>query len=114
MFRWQDWANALLGAWLVVSPYQLGFAREGTAAGNAMGVGGALLFFNLISAARLVDKGQEIMNVVLGLWLLLSPFAFGFEATSAAGIDVLAVGALVVTLACWQMYDAMRPKKDRQ
>jgi len=72
-----------------------------------MGFGAGLVIFNLISACRLIDKGQEIFNIVLGAWLVLSPFALGFSAESEAGINAMIVGTLVVVLAGWQMHDAV-------
>jgi len=111
MIRWQDWTNALLGAWLVVSPSVLGYSLDEAAAGNAMGVGAALLAFNVISACRLIDEGQELLNIVIGAWLLLSPFAFGFPPSSAAGVDTMAVGAVVALLAGWQIRDAARKRR---
>jgi len=108
MVRWQDWANVLLGCWLVVSPDQLGYSLNAAASGNAFGLGAVLVIFNLISACRLVEKGQEIFNIVLGIWLLLSPFALGFEPEREATINAMTVGALVAVLAVWQMRDAIR------
>ena len=29
--RWQDWLNLILGAWLFISPWVLGFANTATA-----------------------------------------------------------------------------------
>jgi hypothetical protein len=108
MIRWQDWANFLLGCWLVVSPDQLEYSLNAAASGNALGLGAVLVIFNLISACRLVEKGQEIFNIMLGTWLLLSPFALGFEPAREATINAMTVGALVVVLAVWQMRDAIR------
>ena len=111
MIRWQDWADVLLGCWLVVSPYQLEYWLDAAATQNAMGLGAALVIFNLISACRLVDKGQEIFNIVLGTWLLLSPFSLGFEEVPEATINTMTVGALVVVLALWQIHDARKAGK---
>ena len=108
MIRWQDWTNVALGAWLVVSPYLLGYTLNGPGTSNAMGVGAALLIFNVISAARRVDRGQEIFNIVIGAWLLLSPFALGLAVGDAAGANALIAGACVLVLAFWQLHDALR------
>ncbi|MCK9532733.1 MAG: SPW repeat protein [Gammaproteobacteria bacterium] len=26
--RWQDWANLVLGAWLIIAPFALGYAEQ--------------------------------------------------------------------------------------
>lgn len=111
MIRWQDWTDVLLGGWLVASPNALDYWLNVPASQNAMGLGGALIIFNLISACRLIDKGQEIFNIVLGAWLVLSPFALGFEAARAAAMNAMAVGASVVVLALWQIHAAMKAAK---
>jgi hypothetical protein len=109
--RWQDWAAVLLGAWLVASPWQLNFTLNHAATGNACGLGILLVMFNLISVARLLEQGQEIINVMVGIWLLLSPYALDFTNERNATINVMAVGAAIVFLAFWQIMTAARFKK---
>jgi hypothetical protein len=107
--RWQDWTIVALGCWLAASPWQMGFWLDKAATENACGLGAALVIFNLISACRLVDKGQEIFNILLGVWLILSPYALSFaEQSGGAAIDTLAVGVAIVALAFWQLRDATR------
>jgi len=111
MIRWQDWTNVALGIWLVVSPYQLAYTLNAPATENAMGVGAMLALFNVMTACRLVDAGQEIFNIVIGAWLLLSPFALGIAAMQAAGMNAMIVGACVLLLAFWQLHDALGARK---
>jgi len=40
---WEEWANAALGAWMIVSPWVLGFAAMSAATANAVVVGAAVL-----------------------------------------------------------------------
>jgi hypothetical protein len=109
--RWQDWTNVPLGCWLVVSPWQMGYTLNETATTNACGLGAVLIVFNLISACRLVDAGQEILNILLGTWLILSPYSLGFAADRGPAINALAAGAMIVVLAGWQIYDATKAGK---
>jgi len=37
--RWQDWANVILGLWMVVSPWILGFAADQNPTMNAVIIG---------------------------------------------------------------------------
>jgi len=39
MTRWQDWANLVLGVWLILSPWLLGFSGIPSAMWNAVIVG---------------------------------------------------------------------------
>ncbi|MGH7489559.1 MAG: SPW repeat protein [bacterium] len=43
MQPWEEWINLLAGAWLVISPWVLGFSADRTATGN-MVVVGAIVF----------------------------------------------------------------------
>lgn len=108
--RWQDWINVLLGFWLVVSPWGLDYSLNNAATANAHGLGATIIIFNIISACRLIDEGQEIFNILLGTWLILSPYSLGFATEKAAAINVILVGAAIMSLGIWQMYDATRDR----
>lgn len=43
VFAWEEWGNALFGAWLVVSPWILGFSGMAAAMWNAVIVGAVVL-----------------------------------------------------------------------
>lgn len=109
--RWQDWASVLLGAWLLASPWQLDFALNHAAMGNACGVGVVLIVFNLMAVARLMEQGQEIFNIIAGGWLVLSPYALDFSGERNAAVNVMTVGIGVSCLAVWQIVDAVRGTK---
>jgi hypothetical protein len=109
--RWQDWIAILLGAWLTISPWQLDFTLNHAAAGNACGLGVILVIFNLMSVARLLEQGQEIVNIMAGIWLLLSPYSLDFASERNAAINVMVVGTVIVCLAAWQMVGAALRKK---
>jgi len=102
--RWQDWGIIAAGAWLIVSPHQLGFTLDHFASSNACGVGGLLVLYNLMIAGRQVDEGQEFVNLLLGMWLIFSPYALGFSWLVSASVDMIAIGAAVVALAGLGIY----------
>jgi hypothetical protein len=102
--RWQDWCIIAAGAWLIVSPHQLGFTLDHFASSNACGVGGLLVLYNLMIAGRQVDEGQEFVNLLLGMWLIFSPYALGFSWLVSASVDMIAIGAAVVALAGLGIY----------
>ena len=109
--RWQDWIDVLLGCWLVVSPWEMGYTLNEAATTNACGLGVVLIVFNLISAGRLLDKGQEIFNILLGTWLILSPYSLNFVTEKEPTINAIVVGVMIVALAGWQIYDATKAGK---
>lgn len=110
--RWQDWMDILLGCWLVVSPWQMKYSLNEAATANACGLGAVLIVFNFISATRLRDKGQEIFNIMLGIWLILAPYSLNFATQKEAAINAIVVGAMIVALAAWQIYDATKAGKE--
>jgi len=110
---WQDWCIVAAGLWLVISPQQLAFSLDHYASGNACGVGALLIAYNLMIAGRLIEEGQEFVNLILGIWLIFSPFALGFSWIVAASVDMIAVGAAIVVLASLGIYRSATIRKRR-
>ena len=106
--RWQDWINVVLGSWLALSPWIMGYWLNRGATACALGVGAGVVIFNLISVCRLVDEGQELFNILLGTWLVLTPLWLDFGTETGAMINSALVGAVIIGLAVWQIRDAMR------
>jgi hypothetical protein len=101
--RWQDWGNLLLGAWLFVSPWALGYANElSGAAWNAYILGAAIVLFAAV-AVYMPKAWEEAVNGVLGAWLIVSPWALGFASHRSAMLNAVIVGAVVMLLAIWAM-----------
>lgn len=105
-WHWQDWCIIAAGVWLLASPQQLAFALEHYASSNACGVGALLIAYNVMIAGRMVEEGQEFVNLILGIWLIFSPFALGFSGIVAASVDMIAVGAAVAILAGLGLYQS--------
>ena len=108
--HWRDLLIGAAGIWLIASPKMLGYDLEETAALNAVGVGWCLVIFCAISAWRLVDLGNEIFNIVIGCWLILSPFSLGFSERRTPELNAIAVGLLVAGLAVWDLSSIRGPK----
>lgn len=100
--RWQDWANLVLGLWLFVSPHALGYSQQTAAAWNAYVIGAGIVVFALI-AARMPKAWEEIINMVLGVWLVLSPFVLGYSAVTEIALHSVLVGILATAFAIWAM-----------
>src|SRR5215831_8518266 len=81
--RWQDWLNLLLGAWLFISPWVLGFAQTQAAAGagathslaapNAWIFGVIVVLLSIAALAR-TQPWEEWLNLIAGIWLFISPW----------------------------------------
>src|SRR5438445_7769765 len=67
--------NVIAGIWMIISPFILVFTNLQTALWNNIIVGVVVLVLAWIRAAnpdRLI--GLSWLNLVLGLWLIVSPF----------------------------------------
>src|SRR5215472_16785638 len=71
-----DWANVLFGAWVVVSPFALGFTDNLPIRWDNIAVGQAVVLL-AFAAGRI--RGVRGLMVLLGGWLLVSPFYFGYS-----------------------------------
>lgn len=96
--RWQDWLNVLLGAWLAVSPFLLGYTSTPAAMWTAMIVGGLVLvlaFFELGDG----PVWEEWATFLLGAWAVLAPWVLGFSGLGTPVWNMVIVGVLIAGLA---------------
>lgn len=98
--HWQDAANAALGAWLVASPWLLGFQGVTVAMVTTVAIG-VLLVASSVGAMQLPAAWEEWMDAALGMLLMVAPALLGFDAVDAALINALVTGGLVTVLALW-------------
>lgn len=98
--HWQDVGHLVAGVWMIVSPWVLAYQAEPRPMWNAV-VLGAVIAAVALSALWQVFAWQEWAGIVLGAWLIVSPWALGFSALQAAMVNALIVGAVVVVLAIW-------------
>jgi len=99
--QWQDWTTWLLGLWLLLSPWALFFDNEPRALENAVAVGALVIIVEIVELSIFRDW-EEWINVVLGAWLAISPWALGI-ASAAARWNFLIVGILVIALALYEI-----------
>lgn len=99
---WQDWVNVVFGVWLFISPF-FGIGIESPAAvWNAyiMGLAIALIALAAVSQPR---KWEEWINLIIGVWLIIAPFALDFTYLQGATWNQIIVGLLVAADAVWAM-----------
>ena len=94
--------NVLLGCWLIASPWIFAYTGNASAFWNSI-VAGALVV--LLAAGRFSlprsSLGSSWLNVLLGLWTIVSPWIYGYAANGAAMWDCIAVGIAIALLASW-------------
>jgi hypothetical protein len=98
--HWQDPVNVVLGAWLILSPWALGFQGETAPMVNAVVVGMALAAAAL-GAIFVPRAWEEWTEFALGLWLIVSPWVLGFTALRDAMLSTGITGIIIAALAAW-------------
>lgn len=98
--HWQDPVNALLGAWLLASPWVLGYQNVTVATVSTMAIG-ALLVASSAGAMVLPAAWEEWLDALLGAALMMAPLLLGFDAVEAALRNALVTGGVVTVLALW-------------
>jgi SPW repeat len=115
MLKWRqrsvlDLYNLLLATFLFMSPWL--FARaNGTAATIDLRTSGAAIVVISLAAMVAFAEWEEWANLLLGIWLMVSPWVLGFAHTTAMHLGVL-VGFTVAFLAALELfleYDATHP-----
>ncbi len=100
MKHWQDVVSAVFGVWLIVSAWALGFAGETAPMANAVIVG--ILLLGVALGAIFTPKAwEEWVELVLGLWLVASPWLLSFSAMREPRANAVIVGLIVAILALW-------------
>jgi len=100
---WEDWVGILIGALIVLSPSFAGQADDPSVMLNA-GLIGVLVLS--LAAVELVDlhRWEEIGEIACGLWLIASPYIFGYAGTGMLQYWHFALGAVVVLLATTELW----------
>jgi hypothetical protein len=96
-----DVANLILGAVLFVSPWMFSF-DAGTVS-NSAHVTGIVIAALAIAALAAFAVWEEWLNLVVGLWALVSPWVLGFQGTTAMTVHVI-IGAAVAILAAIELW----------
>jgi hypothetical protein len=100
--------NALLAAWLIVSPWLLGTPSRSFAmpsidfAVNTVGIG---LLVLVVCAIRLQlgTAAFSLLSAILGAWLIVSPWMFGYDASDLQTWNCMLVGAVMAGVAAFDM-----------
>src|SRR3954467_4447587 len=107
---WEDWCGMLLGLMIALSPWfsadtghQLAGADRGTMVINTLTVG--ILVFGLAQLQYLaLQRWEEVAEIFLGLWLIISPYMFGYSGDGTLRFWHTSLGGVVVLLAALQLW----------
>jgi len=99
----QDWINLVLAVCLFISPWVLGFVGTTAAAWNAWVVA-IILGALAIAALSVFAEWEEWINLVAGLWLIVSPWLLGFAANMNAMWTHIVIGILAAAVSAWAIW----------
>jgi SPW repeat len=97
--------NLILGAFLLVSPWIFSF-ESGAPTQNAV-ICGIIIAVLSIAALAAFTEWEEWLNLIVGLWTLVSPWVLGFTG-NAMTVHVI-VGILVAVIAAIELWMTHRP-----
>ena len=109
--EWQDWVCVALGVLVLVSPFMVDERVAGLATLNAVVLG---LIVTVISQFEIFGPTvwEEVVNAACGLWLVASPFVFGYSAAGTLRFWHFTVGALIAIVAIVELWQDSQ-KADR-
>ncbi|MGO8912946.1 MAG: SPW repeat protein [Bradyrhizobium sp.] len=107
---WEDGLGMLLGVLIVLSPWfptQIGHeiadADRSYVVLNAFAVG--IIVFGLAQLEYVVlQRWEEVAGILLGLWLIASPYMFGYSGDGLLRFYHSTLGSLVLLLAALQLW----------
>ena len=101
-YGWEDCVSMALGALIVLTSWLIGDGASQTAAINAVIIG---FFVLALGAAEVVDlrRWEESLETACGLWLIASPFVFGYANAGTLRYWHFALGIAVVLLAVLEL-----------
>jgi SPW repeat len=109
-YAWKDLLSMGLGCLIVLTSWMVGDGSTQTAAINTVIVG---ILVMALGASEFLDlrRWEEGLETACGLWLIASPFIFGYAGAGALRYWHFVLGAAVVLLAVlelsqdWQLSD---------
>jgi hypothetical protein len=107
---WEDWLGMLLGVLIVLSPWfpmqgdrEIVDAERSFVILNTFTVG--LLVFGLAQLEYVaLQRWEEVAEIALGLWLIASPYIFGYSGDGLLRFWHSSLGGFVVLLAALQLW----------
>ncbi len=104
--------NIVLGAWLIVAPFVMGYSASTVELANDVAVGVLLIACSSWTVAAAAGQvGAEMLGFLVGIRLITAPFVLHYQRMSRAfandfGVGILSV--LVSVTATWWLVSRVR------
>ena len=97
--RRQDWLTLLIGIWLFITPFIFGFSHT-TFAWSPFIMGALVFLFSIweIINGKIV---AETFNLIIGIWIFVSPWVLGFSHSANAAWIMFVFGAMLILVDIW-------------
>jgi hypothetical protein len=100
---WEDWVGVIIGVLIGISPWLAGEVHTAVIAWNTVLVGALVLALAILEFADL-RNWEKTGEVACGLWLIASPFVFGYANGGELRYWQFALGAAVIVLAAFELW----------
>ena len=104
---WEDWVGMLIGVLIGISPWLADQQTDPVVMWNAVLVGALVLVLAQLEYVSL-QRWEEIGEIVLGLWLVASPFIFGYAEGGQLRYWHFILGAITALLTTWELWQDWR------
>ena len=93
--------NIVLGVWLAFSPWVLDYSGKSAMLSN-VAVGALIALLAALRVASLHDSaGLSGINLLLGFWTIVSPWAYKYASNEGALLNNIIGGILIAALSVW-------------
>ncbi|MEW6644382.1 MAG: SPW repeat protein [Pseudomonadota bacterium] len=100
---WEDWLGMLAGLLIALSPWFASQTNLRLAVANAFIVG-VLVFFLAQLEYVVLQRWEEVAEAVLGIWLAMSPYLFGYAGEGMLRYWHSSLGGIVILLAALKLW----------
>ena len=100
--RWQDQVILLLGIWLFISPFVLGYPSGSPPAINAF-IAGAVVAILAAFDLYKTYVWAVLLNIVIGAWVAVSPWMVRVVQDRPMTTSLLVVGIATIVLGLWEL-----------
>jgi hypothetical protein len=104
---WEDWAGIVLGVLIGLSPWLAGQQDDPVVMWNAVLVGALVVALAALELGGL-QRWEQAGEIACGLWLIVSPFTFGYADAGTLGYWHFILGAAIVLLAALELWQDLK------
>lgn len=100
--RWQDQVILLLGLWLFISPWALGYLGAAPISLNASITGAVIVLMAAFDLFK-TYAWAVVVSLLAGVWIAVSPWVPALADRDAMMVSNVIVGISTVVLALWEL-----------